>query len=248
MGFDRVARLSQVDAAADAIERSILAGEVRAGECLPPERELAAKLGVARLTLRAALVRVAATGLIAPRHGHGTVVLNVAAHGTPALLGHYTYSQLAEGDVAQTADDLLTIRRGLAHAVLERLASTEPTPKQLDDFDDALDPFEDLVASPDRTSEMCANADQIVVTSLVLAANLVPVGLFLNQIFATLRLIPALRDAIYADPAENVRRWRDVGDWLRTPKRRAAPLLAALAAHDATTVARLRPLATRKRK
>lgn len=247
MGFDRVGRASQVDAAVFAIEHSILTGKVCEGECLPPERELATQLGVARLTLRAALQRVAASGLIALRHGSGNVVLNIAAHGTPALLGHLAQARAAVGDLAQLADDLLAIRRGLASAVLERLAAIDPPAADLDAFDEAIHPFQDLLGRPDRTSELCALADHTVVAMLVAISHLTAAGLFINPVFATLHTLPALRDAIYANPRDNVARWHDVGDWLRTKNRRAAPVLAALAAHDAATVARLRPPPKRRR-
>src|SRR5579864_6669676 len=69
-----VARSSVVDAVADRLRGEILGGRVAAGSRLPSERELSLALGVNRLTLRAALARLEAMGLIAIRHGAGTVV------------------------------------------------------------------------------------------------------------------------------------------------------------------------------
>ncbi len=45
-----------------------------AGNRLPPERELAARLGVSRATLSQALVALEVIGVVAVRHGDGTVV------------------------------------------------------------------------------------------------------------------------------------------------------------------------------
>src|SRR5580658_11095775 len=69
-----VARLSVVDAVADRLRGEILAGRLVAGSKIPSERELSFALGVNRLTLRAALARLEALGLITTRHGSGTVV------------------------------------------------------------------------------------------------------------------------------------------------------------------------------
>lgn len=62
---------------ADALRRRIALGGYEPGESLPTERELAAALGIGRATLRTALRRLAAEGLVstAPGRGGGTRVL-----------------------------------------------------------------------------------------------------------------------------------------------------------------------------
>jgi DNA-binding FadR family transcriptional regulator len=67
-----VARSSVVDAVSDRLRNEILAGRIAAGSRLPSERELSLALGVNRLTLRAALARLEAMGLVVTRHGSGT--------------------------------------------------------------------------------------------------------------------------------------------------------------------------------
>ena len=47
---------------------------LRAGDRLPPERELATRLGVSRATLSQALVALEVVGVVEVRHGDGTVV------------------------------------------------------------------------------------------------------------------------------------------------------------------------------
>jgi DNA-binding FadR family transcriptional regulator len=71
-----VARSSVVDAVADRLRNEILAGRIVAGSRLPSERELSLALGVNRLTLRAALARLEALGLVSTRHGSGTEVIS----------------------------------------------------------------------------------------------------------------------------------------------------------------------------
>jgi len=58
-------------------------GELRPGDRLPPERDLAKQLGVSRPTLRAGISSLAAVGVLQPRRGAGTFV--VEAEGSPAL-------------------------------------------------------------------------------------------------------------------------------------------------------------------
>jgi GntR family transcriptional regulator, transcriptional repressor for pyruvate dehydrogenase complex len=70
-----VARSSVVDAVSDRLRNEILGGRIAAGSRLPSERELSLALGVNRLTLRAALARLEAMGLVSTRHGSGTEVV-----------------------------------------------------------------------------------------------------------------------------------------------------------------------------
>jgi DNA-binding FadR family transcriptional regulator len=81
-------RLRPVDAVAERLRREILAGTHRAGAHLPPERQLAARLGVSRLTLRAALARLEAEGLVWARQGDGVRVLDLGEHASLGILAH----------------------------------------------------------------------------------------------------------------------------------------------------------------
>jgi GntR family transcriptional repressor for pyruvate dehydrogenase complex len=58
-------------------------GELRSGDRLPPERDLAKLLGVSRPTLRAGIHYLAAVGILQSRQGAGTFV--VKADGSPSL-------------------------------------------------------------------------------------------------------------------------------------------------------------------
>ena len=60
--------------AARAILRDIMAGRIADGARLPPEREMAASMGIAVGTLRRALAELAAQGLVERRHGSGNYV------------------------------------------------------------------------------------------------------------------------------------------------------------------------------
>ena len=108
-----IARLP--DSVASILEKRILEGSLRAGQRLPPERELAEQLGVSRPSLREALQKLAAKGLVRTRQGGGTVVTDLLQasfvdpwrdmlNGHPALqhdLLEFRY--MVEGQAAQLA-------------------------------------------------------------------------------------------------------------------------------------------------
>lgn len=61
---------------AEHLRRSILAGELPSGAALPGERELAARFGVSRNSLRQAVAYLEAMGLVETRHGAGVFVVH----------------------------------------------------------------------------------------------------------------------------------------------------------------------------
>lgn len=103
----RVAR--PVDAVVERLRRDVLDGAFPSGGHLPPERTLAAALGVSRLTLRAALARLEAEGLVRARQGEGVRVLELSEHATLAVLAHLDLS--ARPEVLRS---FLELRRAVA--------------------------------------------------------------------------------------------------------------------------------------
>ncbi len=65
------------------LREMIHGGELRPGDRLPPERDLAKQLGVSRPTLRGGIRSLAAVGVLQSRQGAGTFVVNV--DGPPSL-------------------------------------------------------------------------------------------------------------------------------------------------------------------
>ena len=126
-----VARSSVVDAVADRLRNEILAGRISAGSRLPSERELSLALGVNRLTLRAALARLEAMGLVSTRHGSGTEVASwrerAGLEALPMVL-----SSLEQGEPAwvELLTSLFELRRVLA-AEAEAIAATRRTEEDL---------------------------------------------------------------------------------------------------------------------
>ena len=110
-----VARSSVVDAVADRLRNEILAGRLTAGSRLPSERELSLALGVNRLTLRAALARLEAMGLVTTRHGSGTEVAawreRAGLEALPMVLGSL---DPAEPAWLELLNAMLEVRRVIA--------------------------------------------------------------------------------------------------------------------------------------
>jgi len=115
-----IARSTVVDAVTEQLREQILLGGFRPGQRLPAERDLAGTFGINRLTLRAALARLEAAGLIETQHGTGSVVRDYREHGgietLPKLL---QVSREGDPNVYITlVRDLLEVRRTIAAEVI----------------------------------------------------------------------------------------------------------------------------------
>mgnify|MGYP000088309309 CR=1 FL=1 len=86
MPFEPVSQQSAPEIVFDQIVEGVLSGDLPAGEALPSERELTRILGVSRPTVREALKRVAAAGLVSIRQGDGARVQDIARTGGLDLL------------------------------------------------------------------------------------------------------------------------------------------------------------------
>ncbi|MCO5316087.1 MAG: FadR family transcriptional regulator [Solirubrobacterales bacterium] len=83
----RVAATQIPDGLSATLEKLIRDGSIPHQERLPSERELAARLGVSRTSLRASLRELELKGMVDRRPGRGTVVLNPAETGVgPSML------------------------------------------------------------------------------------------------------------------------------------------------------------------
>lgn len=69
------------------IQRRILAGELKVGDHLPPERDLAEQFQVSRTAVREAVKTLSEKGLVAVRPGRGTFVTNGTSQAVRSSLG-----------------------------------------------------------------------------------------------------------------------------------------------------------------
>jgi GntR family transcriptional repressor for pyruvate dehydrogenase complex len=212
--FERIEpRETAADSCARAIRTLIVSGQLEAGDRLPPERALAEKLGVTRVTLRSALAGLAATGLVRAKQGSGYTVQDYRQAGGPDLIG--AVAQLADerGELLEVATDLFLLRRHLARAVLERIAGTDDCDVEL--VVRAVDRFAAVVDSGAGPDDI-AVADMEVLHSLLTITGSRVLGLCFNPVLTAVREIATLRETIYREPATNVAGYRLFVAWLET--------------------------------
>lgn len=233
---------------ADSLRRSVLRGDYPPGSRLPPERELAAALGVNRMTLRTALQRLAQEGLLVARQGSGHTVRDAFDGGGPNLVPAILEVMSDPANRASALADLLATRRALARVVLTRAAEVldamapEARPTALAPMAEAIDAFE-LAASSgsvDASVEALGAADRRIVAALLRLTQSAMLPLFLNPIAALIANLPELAATLYAEPGSNVRGWRAAMTWLASSPRASADLIERLMeARDSATLARL---------
>jgi DNA-binding FadR family transcriptional regulator len=98
--------LAVTDEAIEKIKRMIVSGEVRPGEKLPKEKELAARLGLSRSSLREAVRALNLVGVLSVRQGDGTYVTSLEP---PLLLD--AVGLIVELSQGRTVLELLEVRR-----------------------------------------------------------------------------------------------------------------------------------------
>lgn len=108
-GWEPVQRVRTHELVLDKIEEQILAGRLRVGDRLPPERALAAALGVSRPALREALRVLEAQGVLVAQVGRGPDAgATIVGQPTDALgrllrlhlaLSHYELDEVVEARV-----------------------------------------------------------------------------------------------------------------------------------------------------
>ncbi|HEY1066162.1 MAG TPA: FadR/GntR family transcriptional regulator, partial [Pirellulales bacterium] len=130
------------------LEDSILNGAYAPGDALPPERELAAQLGVSRSVLREALGQLANMGLITRLQGSGT---RVASRSGDAVLAGYG-RLLRTG--AHSLEDLMVVRIPL-ETIMARLAAQHRTDAHIE----RLRVIQERFGDPTRALDDSVQAD-----------------------------------------------------------------------------------------
>lgn len=110
MEINRIQRKGLADVIGEQLREGIIRGELAPGDRLPPERELAARFGTNRNTLREAIRALEAQGLVRARQGDGVRVLDFRRSGDFGLLPQIVQQAPAE-EQQFLFNDLLRIRR-----------------------------------------------------------------------------------------------------------------------------------------
>lgn len=129
------------------IEAGIGAGLIAPGQPLPPEREIAARTGTSRVTVRKAVADLAARGLIRQRQGSGSYVAPAPVRVEQSLSRLTSFSEdmarrglasqaewLGRGLFLPSPDEVLTLGLGAGDLVarLDRLRRAEGRPMAIE--------------------------------------------------------------------------------------------------------------------
>ncbi len=125
----KVKRVS--DQAYEQIRDLIFRGQLKPGEQIMPERELAQALGVSRPTVREAIKQLVTMGLLEHRQGQGTYVRSIQDQ-----RGLNPLAAMIEGH-SPTLEELLEVRMGLEGQAVS-LAARRATPEDLQVLEKAL--------------------------------------------------------------------------------------------------------------
>ena len=194
------------------IERSILTGQLKPGDQLPPERDLAGQFGVSRTAIREAMKVLREKGLIESQHGRGTFVTDGTSQVIRSSLDRMMTLRLSHAEVAA---HLIEVRELLEPAIAARAAVLA------DDKD--IGALKEAYDAMDRAGE---NADAFIEADLDFHLALAEA--------ADNPLILALIDSIVALLREHRTRMFYVNGGPQRGQWHHKRILDAVARHDAT--------------
>lgn len=170
--FEPIANPSLGDAVLAALQKKILSGELKAGDWLPPERDMAADMGVSRGSVHQAIMTLEYQGFVSIVPRKGTVVCDYRKHPTPqslAVLMNYSSTELDR----HIFEDMMGFRIWL-ETECARLACTniyESTMQEMRDVISNLDTEEaDLAAITVRFHYLLTQASGNSVYSMIFRA------------------------------------------------------------------------------
>lgn len=129
-----------VDQAYDYVLNNILAGSWPVGSKIPPETELAADLGISRMTLRSAIQRTNALGITETKQGEGTYV-------TPFNMYPYFNSLYNLKLISNKNNDILLFRNYMELGSIYTAFSQPDFDKKVDCLDQLYQNMKDILYS-----------------------------------------------------------------------------------------------------
>lgn len=144
LAFTAVRKTRVFEGVAQQLQRLIVDGALKPGERLPPERELCARLGVSRGSLRDAIRMLELAGLVVPRQGEGTVVADLSPETVAAPIASMLVRK------RELIAELLDVRRMIEPALAAR-AAERATPEDVARLEDVLRRQEEKVQRGEPT-------------------------------------------------------------------------------------------------
>ncbi|MCG3172607.1 MAG: Fatty acid metabolism regulator protein [Myxococcota bacterium] len=155
----------------------ILRDQWKAGEHLPPERELAEQLNTNRGTLREALRKLEALRVIEARRGSGITVRDYRSEANMDILPYFLRAGAPGADMRVLVEEMIRTRRTLMREIL-RIAAQYSPPGALSG---ARQAFEEAWARRNDSTEYVLK-DLEIFHRLTLASGVLPVVWMYNQV------------------------------------------------------------------
>ena len=157
--FEAIRRSKVYEEVARQIQNHILEN-LKPGDVLPPERELAQRFGVSRSSVRDAIRSLELIGLLEPQQGRGTVVCEPSGH---AVMGSLTAAIMQKRKLVK---ELLDVRK-LVEPALARRAAPHVSDSQIAELEQLLERQNSKV----RNGELAIEEDNEFHYLIALAAD-----------------------------------------------------------------------------
>jgi GntR family transcriptional repressor for pyruvate dehydrogenase complex len=144
--FQVVRKTRRYQQVAEQIHQLIVNGVLQPGDRLPPERDLAAKFGVSRSSIRDALRTLEAMGIAESHHGTGTVVRELSVDSLAVPLASLLVRK------GHLVAELLDVRWMIEPALASR-AAANATKEEIQRLDDILQRQRDKMRRGEETIE-----------------------------------------------------------------------------------------------
>lgn len=127
MGIQQIKRQNVSELVFNQMQEMIVSGEWAPGSKISSENELAAQMGVSRVTIRSAIQKLSSLGLVESRHGEGTYVCKMD--------GTQCFNSLLPAIVLSKQDrESLNDFRDVIESACAMLAAQRITPDQLEEL------------------------------------------------------------------------------------------------------------------
>ncbi|MCR5669549.1 MAG: GntR family transcriptional regulator [Butyrivibrio sp.] len=133
----------------DEMLHKIISGDLKPGDRLPPEREIAAETGISRGVVNQGLLQLEAMGFVEVRPRHGTTVADFKKYPTPQSID--ALMKYGSSDIdAKLLDDMIVFR-----IIIEKESAKLACENA---YESTLEKMEEQIGRMNTSSEQCADA------------------------------------------------------------------------------------------